>query len=67
MRRARFKPSSSAMGTGGYASRQWTGSATVDFVERSADRQAIYSNSVNVIAFFDCKEGRCVFQLKSIQ
>jgi len=40
----------------GYASRQWTDSATIEFVKRSADKRTIYSNGVDVIAFLTAKE-----------
>jgi len=40
----------------GYASREWSESATVDFLKRSNDGRIIYSNGVDVIAFLTGKD-----------
>ena len=39
----------------GYASREWAGSATIEFLKRPADQRTIYSNGVDVIAFLTGK------------
>ena len=39
----------------GYASREWAGSGTIEFLKRSADQRTIYSNGVDAVSFLTGK------------